>query len=169
VATVLVVDDREINRTLVKAVLGYRGHEMMEAGGGAEALELLGQHQPDLVVADVVMPGMDGYALARAIRAAPHTRRIPVLFYTANYLIAAATDPQADGLGIARIVTKNGDLTELVDAVEDALAETASGPEPTGPEPTGPEPTDPEPTGPEPTDPEPTDPEPTDPEPTDPT
>jgi CheY-like chemotaxis protein len=133
VATVLVVDDREINRTLVKAVLGYRGHEMMEAGGGAEALELLGQRQPDLVVTDVVMPGMDGYALARAIRAAPHTQRIPVLFYTANYLTVAAPGPLAEGLGIARIVTKNGDLTELLDAVEDALAETARDPETTAP------------------------------------
>lgn len=131
-ATVLVVDDREINRTLVKAVLGYRGHEMMEAGGGTEALELLAQRQPDLVVADVVMPGMDGYALARAIRAAPHTQRIPVVFYTANYLTAAATGPLAE-LGIARIVTKNGDLTELLDAVEDALAEAASGAETSAP------------------------------------
>jgi len=122
VATVLVVDDRQVNRDLVKAVLGYRGHETLEASGGIEALAVLARQQPDLVLADVVMPGMDGFELARAIRSTPATQKIPVLFYTANYL-NGTTGPLAADVGVTRIVTKNGDLTELIEAVEDALSD----------------------------------------------
>ena len=85
--TVLVVDDMPVNRDLVRTVLGYHGHQTLEARGGAEALALLTHEHPDLVLTDVMMPGMDGFELARAIRADSSTKGIPVLFYTANYLV----------------------------------------------------------------------------------
>jgi len=118
-ATVLVVDDRPVNRDLVRTVLGYYGHQTLEANDGAEALALLRSQHTDLVLTDVVMPGMDGYQLARAIRSDPASQRIPVLFYTANYLAKEAAHE------VSRIVPKTGDLTALIEAVEDALSEAS--------------------------------------------
>jgi two-component system, cell cycle sensor histidine kinase and response regulator CckA len=121
-AKVLVVDDRPINRDLVRTVLGYYGHETLEAGNGATALELLRRQHPDLVLTDVVMPIMDGYQLARAITSDPDSYGIPVLFYTANYL-AAENIPLAAANGVSRIVPKTGDLAAIIEAVQDALGE----------------------------------------------
>jgi signal transduction histidine kinase/CheY-like chemotaxis protein len=121
VATVLVVDDRRVNRELVRTLLGYYGHRTIEADDGAEALELVRHEHPDLLIADVLMPRMDGYDLVREIRGDPATADMPVIFYTANYLEEEAR-PIADALGV-RSVTKTGELSELLDAVHAALTE----------------------------------------------
>lgn len=123
-ATVLIVDDRPVNRDLVRTVLGYQGHATIEAASGSEALQVLHDHKPDLVVSDVLMPGMDGYELARAIRADALIRDVPVLFYTANY-VESEIRPIAAAVGVDRIVSKSGDLTELVQAIDDALGTAA--------------------------------------------
>jgi len=117
---VLVVDDRPTNRDLVCTVLGYHGHNSQEADGAEQALSMLRLTPPDLVITDILMPGMDGYELVREIRSDPATESIPVLFYTANYLEAEAR-PLADAFGVTRIVAKTGDTTELLAAVDDAL------------------------------------------------
>ena len=75
--TVLVVDDRPENIRLLDAVLTPRGYHVVPAGSGAEALELIPQSDPDLVLLDIVMPEMDGYAVCRAIREAPGRRSSP--------------------------------------------------------------------------------------------
>lgn len=123
-AMVLVVDDRPVNRDLVRTVLGYYGHETLEAGDGAEALAMLRRQHPDLILTDVVMPGMDGYQLAQAIRSDPVSHDVPILFYTANYLAEEAR-PIAAAHRVSRIVTKTGDLAALVEAVDGALLEGA--------------------------------------------
>jgi signal transduction histidine kinase/DNA-binding NarL/FixJ family response regulator len=128
-ATVLIVDDRHVNRDLVRTVLGYHGHETIEAESGAAALQLLHDSRPDLLIVDVLMPGMDGYELARAIRADNATRDIPVVFYTANY-VEAEIRQIASAVGVERIVTKSGDLSELLDAIDDTLGTTPVRPEP---------------------------------------
>jgi signal transduction histidine kinase/ActR/RegA family two-component response regulator len=120
VPTVLIVDDQAMNRELVRLVLTSRGHVTMEAGGGAEALQVMRAERPDVVLADVVMPGMDGYELARAIRADDELRTVPVLFYTAKYL-ETELKPFASAVGVDHIVQKRGNLSELVAAVDDAL------------------------------------------------
>jgi signal transduction histidine kinase/CheY-like chemotaxis protein len=126
-ATVMIVDDRAMNRDLVRTVLGYHGHEVIEAIDGANALGLFASGHPDLVITDVLMPGIDGYELVRAMRANPDMRTIPVVFYTANYLEEEAR-PIAEACGVSRIIAKSGDITELLTAVEDVLAEAAIAP-----------------------------------------
>jgi len=101
-------------------LLGHHGYDTREADGGEEALKLLSKEPPDLVLSDVRMPGMDGYGLARAIRADPALQSIPVVFYTAHY-IAAQNTADAAALGVSRVIEKTGDLGELLDAVADAL------------------------------------------------
>lgn len=122
-ATVLIVDDREVNRDLVATVLGYHGHQTLEAESGPDALDILQAERPDLLIVDVLMPGMDGYELARAIRADQATRDLPVVFYTANY-VEEEIRQIASAVGVDRIVTKSGDLSELLDAINDTLGTT---------------------------------------------
>ena len=119
-STVLVVDDLAVNRDLVQAVLGHYGHNTIEASGATEALRVLAHAHPDLVLSDVLMPGMSGFELARAIRADPSTRTIPVVFYSAAYL-SGQLGPQDADTEVLRVVPKDGDLSALIEAVEDAL------------------------------------------------
>ncbi len=79
---VLIVDDEEINRQLFEAMLASFGHETELAADGREAVSKAGPHI-DLILMDVIMPGMNGYEAVRSIRANPDTRHIPVIMITA--------------------------------------------------------------------------------------
>jgi DNA-binding response OmpR family regulator len=81
VATVLVVDDEPIVREVVVRYLEREGYSTLEAGHGDRARELLEQHRPDLVVLDVMLPGMDGLELCRWIRSRSN---LPVIMLTAR-------------------------------------------------------------------------------------
>lgn len=78
---VLVVDDDRINRLVLQAMIGKMGHESVLASGGEEALSLLKSQNPDLVLLDVMMPVMNGYDTARAIRQEPNGQ-LPIVFLT---------------------------------------------------------------------------------------
>src|SRR5688572_21256122 len=121
-AIVLVVDDRASNRELVRTVLRYGGHEVIEAHEGAEALAMAHALHPDIILTDILMPGMDGYELARELRAAPDTAGTPIVFYTANYL-EAETRPFAEACGVARVLLKSADPQVLMQTIGDVLAE----------------------------------------------
>jgi adenylate cyclase len=82
--TVLVVDDLPQNVRLLDAVLSPRGYRVLTAGSGQEALDLLKKHEPDLVLLDIVMPGLDGYEVCRRIRDEPATAFLPVVMITAS-------------------------------------------------------------------------------------
>jgi class 3 adenylate cyclase len=82
--TVLVVDDLPQNVRLLDAVLSPRGYRVLTAGSGQEALDLLKKHEPDLVLLDIVMPGLDGYEVCRRIRDEPATEFLPVVMITAS-------------------------------------------------------------------------------------
>lgn len=119
--TVLVVDDIAVNRDLVRTILGYEGYDVVEAENGDEALQVLQERRPDVVISDVLMPGMDGYELAREIHAQLDARDLPIIFYTANYLEEEAR-PIAAACGVEHIVAKDGDPRALSAAVADALS-----------------------------------------------
>jgi adenylate cyclase len=82
--TVLVVDDLPQNVRLLDAVLSPSGFRVLTAGSGQEALDLLKEHQTDLVLLDIVMPGLDGYEVCRRIRKEPTTAFLPVVMITAS-------------------------------------------------------------------------------------
>jgi PAS domain S-box-containing protein len=119
-ATVLVVDDRATNRELARTLLGYRGHRVIEAHEGGQALAMAHEQHPDLVLTDLMMPGMDGYELARELRAAPDTATTPIVFYTANYQ-ESETKPFADACGIARVLPKSSEPQELLAVIDSVL------------------------------------------------
>ncbi|MBI4494384.1 MAG: response regulator [Chloroflexi bacterium] len=80
---VLVVDDEEVNRELLDALLTPQGYQLAFAGDGVEALRCVEAEPPDVVLLDIMLPGMDGFAVCRALKADRHTRGIPVVLLTA--------------------------------------------------------------------------------------
>ncbi len=80
---VLVVDDHTASRMTAVALLSMEGYEVIEADCGATAIELVRQKQPDLILLDVMMPGMDGFEVCQLLKQNEHTRLIPVIFITA--------------------------------------------------------------------------------------
>jgi len=76
---VLVVDDERLNRTVLRAALAKQGHDVVEAVDGREALDRLAEAPIDVVLLDIMMPVMDGYATLAAIKADPELARIPVI------------------------------------------------------------------------------------------
>jgi signal transduction histidine kinase len=80
---VLVVDDTEANRVLLQEILELEGYQVLNAADGAAALQAISREQPDLVLLDVNMPGLDGLEVCRRLRADPATEALPVILVTA--------------------------------------------------------------------------------------
>ena len=83
-ARILVVDDVPENTRLLDAVLGHEGYEIVAAPDGRAALELVASTNPDVVLLDVVMPQMDGYAVCRRLREREETALLPVIMVTSS-------------------------------------------------------------------------------------
>jgi two-component system cell cycle sensor histidine kinase/response regulator CckA len=81
-ARVLIVDDEPSNRQLLEVMLAPEGFELATAASGAEALAKVAQQPPDLILLDVMMPGMDGYAFAATLKAGAATKSIPIIMVT---------------------------------------------------------------------------------------
>ena len=108
---VLVVDDLAQNVRLLEAVLSAKGFRVATASSGAEALEVLSKEHPDVVLLDIVMPGMDGYEVCRRIREDPGTAFLPVIMITAS---EAQEKIRAIESGADDFVSKPFDQNELL-------------------------------------------------------
>jgi two-component system, cell cycle sensor histidine kinase and response regulator CckA len=126
-ATVLVVDDSATSREVARATLDHAGHHVLEASNGRDALALACSTRPELIITDLLMPGLDGYGFVRELRADAVTADIPVLFYTANYRPEEA-QPLADAYGVATVLPKSAHPTELLSKVDQALLHRPSPP-----------------------------------------
>ena len=82
--TVLVADDKATSRELVRTVLEDSGYLIIEAGDGLEALRTARESKPDLILLDLHMPGLDGFAVVREIRLDDELARTPVVALTAS-------------------------------------------------------------------------------------
>ena len=94
---ILIVDDNEASRELFRAVLMGPGRQMLEASQGQEALVVIAREAPHLVLLDVEMPVMDGYAVLRAVRDDPRFATMRILAVTANAMIGAREKVLAAG------------------------------------------------------------------------
>jgi class 3 adenylate cyclase len=110
-ATVLIVDDLPQNLRLLDAVLSPQGFTVVPASSGEQALELLAQGLPDIVLLDIMMPGMDGYETCRRIRQEPATSFVPVVMVTAS---GDAEKVRAIEAGADDFVTKPLNRAELL-------------------------------------------------------
>jgi two-component system cell cycle sensor histidine kinase/response regulator CckA len=82
-ARILIVDDERDNRQLLEVMLSPEGFHLATASSGEEALAMVAEQPPDLVLLDIMMPGMDGHAVAARIKGHPATKNIPVIMITA--------------------------------------------------------------------------------------
>ncbi len=129
---ILIVDDKEENRYLLRVLLSADGHALEEATQGAEALEMARRSPPDLIISDVLMPVMDGFALCREWKRDPLLGPIPFLFYTAT------CNDERDrkfglSLGAAHFIVKPEEPDSLIHIVRDTLRPTQPPPASTPP------------------------------------
>ena len=101
---ILIVDDNQVDRTRLEKLLGTAGYQTSTADNGQQALDSVKRNKPDAILMDVNMPGMDGFAATRALRANADTMNIPVV-------LVSSKDQKADKawgqmLGAAAYVTK---------------------------------------------------------------
>ena len=118
-ARVLVVDDSPTALRLLQAALEGENYDVVTAKDGLEGLGKVFQLKPDLVVADSVMPGMDGFAFLRKLRDNPRTRSLPVIILTAEdprHSPHRNTKPQPDAF-----LMKSADMEPLLREVRAAL------------------------------------------------
>jgi signal transduction histidine kinase len=80
---ILIVDDEPLNRQLLEVMLAPEGFQLMTAGTGEAALEIVARQPPDLILLDVMMPGMDGFQVTARLKGDPATKAIPVIMVTA--------------------------------------------------------------------------------------
>ncbi len=80
---VLIAEDNAVNRELLRELLETRGYTVLEACDGQEALHMIDQAQPDILLLDIGMPVLDGFAVVRKIRENPHLAKLPVVAVTA--------------------------------------------------------------------------------------
>ena len=85
-STILYVEDNADNRTLVKRILMAEGYNLLEAVNATQALEILNNSRPDLILMDINMPDMDGYSLTAQIKSTPGLEVIPIIALTANVM-----------------------------------------------------------------------------------
>ena len=117
--TVLVIDDEEPIRLLCSVNLAAEGIEVLEAADGPTGLDQAREHRPDVVLLDVMMPGLDGWQVAERLLEDERTSRIPIIFLTAR----AEFRDRARGLDIGGIdyVTKPFNPLELAPLVRALL------------------------------------------------
>ena len=116
---VLVVDDDPQVLRLMRVNLELEGYDVISAPDGEEALEVVVAERPDVVVCDVMMPGVDGLTVLRNLRSNPRTSKIPFVVVSAK---AQRADVQAAlDMGADKYITKPFDPQDLLDAVESLI------------------------------------------------
>ncbi|NPV40376.1 MAG: response regulator [Anaerolineae bacterium] len=123
---ILIVDDNEQNLYLLQVLLEGNGYRSLQAKSGNEALEIAIANPPDLVISDILMPGMDGFALCRQWKSNEILKSIPFIFYTATY-----TDLKDEefslSLGAARFIRKPAEPSRFIEIIRDVLEEYQRG------------------------------------------
>jgi diguanylate cyclase len=119
-ARILVVDDERRNRDLLAVMLGAEGYGIVTASTGLDALQQVAEQPPDLIVLDVMMPGMDGYQVAARLKRDPATSRIPIIMLTA--LDDRSSSSHGRSAGAAAFLVKPVNRAEISAAVRELLA-----------------------------------------------
>jgi two-component system, cell cycle response regulator DivK len=122
--TILYVEDNPDNRMLVRRVLLAENYQMLEAKDAAEALQVLSNSKPSLILMDINMPDMDGYALTTRIKTMPGFERVPILALTAN--VMRGDREKTLEAGCDGYIQKPLDIDQLVKEIEKFLARSAN-------------------------------------------
>ena len=117
---ILVVEDVPNILDLLDVTLRFKGYPVKTARNGEEALDVVPEHPPALVITDIMMPKMDGYTLAFNLRRNPDTSHIPIIFLSATYVTAEDKD-FAMSLGAVRFMEKPVDPEDFLLTVAEVL------------------------------------------------
>lgn len=119
---ILIADDNADSREVLRKTLESAGHEIMDVSNGEEALKAFKETHPEMIISDILMPGMDGFQLCRAVKMDRDLRKIPFIFYTASY-----TDPKDESLalslGASRFIIKPVEARQFLDIINDVIKE----------------------------------------------
>lgn len=117
---VLVVEDVPNVLELLEVTLRFKGYPVTTARNGQEALEVIAREHPALIITDILMPRMDGYALAHTVRKNPETRHIPIIFLSATF-VTPEDKKFALSLGAVRFMEKPVDTEDFLLTVAEIL------------------------------------------------
>jgi CheY-like chemotaxis protein len=120
---VLIEDDPEI-RTLIDTVLSAQGHRVVTSGDPTRAVDIVRSESPDLVICDIMMPVMDGYATMRAMRELPWRAHLPIIALTAN--TAPGERQRCIDAGASEYVSKPVETADLLLILGEWLPTTPS-------------------------------------------
>jgi PAS domain S-box-containing protein len=116
VGTAIVIDDTATDRLLAETLLKHAGYTVTTCADGLVGLDLIKKELPDLIVADLITPGIDGYDLARAVRKDARTATTPIVLQTAHYL-EADVRRLASQIGVTSVIIKPYEPQAFLDAV----------------------------------------------------
>jgi signal transduction histidine kinase len=119
-ATILVVDDYVENREVLVSLLKYYGHRMLEAKDGVDGLAAVEKGKPDLVIADILMPTMNGFEFVSRLRRQAENQATPVVFYSATFM-DSEMQALARACGVSRLIPKPAEPEEVLRVVNEAL------------------------------------------------
>jgi two-component system cell cycle response regulator DivK len=124
-ATILYVEDNPDNRMLVRRILLSEDYGLLEAQNAAQALEVLKDAHPDLILMDINMPDMDGYTLTSRIKTMPGFERVPIIALTAN--VMRGDKEKTLEAGCDGYIQKPLDIDQLLREVERFLSRRNNG------------------------------------------
>lgn len=120
-ATVVIVDDQPDLRKFLRHLLTRRGHRVLDTSNGRDALALCRVVQPDLIITDLLMPGMDGYELVRRLRNERGIDGTRIIFFS-GWFEASEAQSLAERCGVQQVLRKPCTPAEILQAVESALS-----------------------------------------------
>jgi CheY-like chemotaxis protein len=122
---ILVVEDVPHILELLEVTLRFKGYPVVTARNGQEALDFIAQEHPALVITDILMPKLDGFALVHRLRSNPKTGGIPIIFLSATY-VTPEDKAFAMSLGVVRFLEKPVDTEEFLLTVAEVLTQGPS-------------------------------------------
>lgn len=118
---ILLVEDNEVNMRLVERTIKNPAYMIVSAANGEEALERAAQYKPDLIILDIQIPKMDGYAVARTLKADPALKHIPIIALTAHAM--KGDEEKILAAGCDSYVSKPIEVSKFREKINDLLAD----------------------------------------------
>jgi two-component system, cell cycle response regulator DivK len=117
---ILMIEDTEDNRQIVRDLIDSVGYELLEAHDGAAGLAMAAQHKPDLILMDIQLPVLDGYEATRRIKADPALRHIPIIAVTSYPL--SGDEAKTKAAGCDGYIAKPFSPRQLLSTINDFLS-----------------------------------------------
>ena len=121
---ILLVDDSEVSNFLMQSILEERGYSILTVTNGREALDLLKQEIPDLIILDIMMPEMNGFGVLESVKKFEETAKIPVIILTARNNLK--DQEKAISMGAADYMIKPIDIDDVVERVNRHMNSSAN-------------------------------------------